>query len=37
MSASQPIEWTVAQLAQAVERGQLELHYLSFSEDDCTN
>jgi hypothetical protein len=27
MSASQPIEWTVAQLAQAVERGQLELHY----------
>ena len=24
MSASQPIEWTVAQLAQAVERGQLE-------------
>lgn len=25
MSASQPIEWTVAQLAQAVERGQLEL------------
>ncbi len=27
MSASQPIEWTVAQLAQAVARGQLELHY----------
>lgn len=27
MSASHPIEWTVAQLAQAVERGQFELHY----------
>ena len=27
MNASQPIECTVAQLAQAVERGQLELHY----------
>jgi EAL domain-containing protein (putative c-di-GMP-specific phosphodiesterase class I) len=27
MSATQPIEWTVAQLAQAVVRGQLELHY----------
>lgn len=27
MSASRPTEWTVAQLAQAVERGQLELHY----------
>jgi EAL domain-containing protein (putative c-di-GMP-specific phosphodiesterase class I) len=27
MSASRRIEWTVAQLAQAVERGQLELHY----------
>ncbi|RZI40075.1 EAL domain-containing protein [Herbaspirillum sp. HC18] len=27
MSASQPIEWTVAQLAQAVARDQLELHY----------
>jgi EAL domain-containing protein (putative c-di-GMP-specific phosphodiesterase class I) len=27
MSASQPIEWTAAQLAQAVKRGQFELHY----------
>ncbi len=27
MSASQPTEWTVTQLAQAVERRQLELHY----------
>ena len=27
MSASQPTKWTVTQLAQAVERGQLELHY----------
>lgn len=27
MSASQPIEWTAAQLAQAVARGQLELDY----------
>nr|WP_187148391.1 hypothetical protein [Janthinobacterium sp. Marseille] len=27
MSASHPIEWTVAQLVQAVVRGQLELHY----------
>ncbi len=27
MSASQPTEWTATQLAQAVVRGQLELHY----------
>jgi EAL domain-containing protein (putative c-di-GMP-specific phosphodiesterase class I) len=27
MSASEPSEWTVTQLAQAVARGQLELHY----------
>jgi EAL domain-containing protein (putative c-di-GMP-specific phosphodiesterase class I) len=27
MSASQPSEWTAAQLAQAVKRGQLELRY----------
>jgi len=27
MTASPPAEWTVAQLAQAVGRGQLELHY----------
>ncbi|MDE1892397.1 MAG: DUF3330 domain-containing protein [Betaproteobacteria bacterium] len=27
MSATQPVEWTVAQLAQAVALGQLELHY----------
>ena len=32
MSASQPIEWTVAQLAQAVERGQHELHYKPIAE-----
>jgi sensor c-di-GMP phosphodiesterase-like protein len=27
MTASLPIEWTQTQLAQAVVRGQLELHY----------
>jgi EAL domain-containing protein (putative c-di-GMP-specific phosphodiesterase class I) len=27
MSAFQPAGWTAAELAQAVERGQLELHY----------
>lgn len=27
MTASKPAEWTMAQLAQAVEHGQLELHY----------
>ncbi len=27
MSNSQPTEWTATELAQAVERGQLELHY----------
>ena len=27
MSAPLPVEWTTAELAQAVERGQLELHY----------
>lgn len=27
MSASQPVEWTTTQLANALERGQLELHY----------
>lgn len=27
MTASQPVEWTTAQLAQALARGQLELHY----------
>lgn len=27
MTASKPAEWTMAQLAQALEHGQLELHY----------
>ena len=27
MSAPLPVEWTTAELAQTVERGQLELHY----------
>jgi len=27
MTNSQPMEWTLTQLAQAAERGQLELHY----------